>query len=76
MPVARYELDARGRVCPLPLLMAKQRLAGMSAGDRLSVWVTDPASFEDFTALTCFSGCRLLDVEARDGARRYCLEKG
>ena len=73
--MARYELDARGQTCPLPLLRAKQRIADMSVGDRLSVWVSDPASFGDFTALTRLADCRLLDVETRAGARRYCLEK-
>ena len=73
--MARYELDARGQTCPLPLLRAKGRIADLSAGDRLSVWVSDPASFEDFTALAQLPGCRLLTVETRAGARRYCLEK-
>ena len=32
-----YRLDAIGQVCPVPLVEAKQAIAGLSAGDRLEI---------------------------------------
>lgn len=42
------ELDARGLVCPLPILRTKQSLAGMSSGQILKIVATDPGSVIDF----------------------------
>ncbi len=73
--MAHYELDARGKTCPLPLLETKRQMAGMAAGDSLRVLVTDLASDDDFIALSSLPHCRLVTVDAQDGARRYWLEK-
>lgn len=42
------ELDARGMVCPLPILRTKQSLAGMTSGQTLKIVATDPGSVIDF----------------------------
>ena len=41
-------LDARGLVCPMPLLKAKRALNAMEVGQRLQVLSTDQGSVRDF----------------------------
>lgn len=43
-------LDARGLACPLPLAMAKRRLASLRPGDELVVLATDPEAPLDLAA--------------------------
>jgi tRNA 2-thiouridine synthesizing protein A len=43
-------LDARGLACPLPLTMAKRRMADLDAGDTLIVLATDPEAPLDLAA--------------------------
>jgi tRNA 2-thiouridine synthesizing protein A len=45
------ELDARGLSCPLPLLKARQALAGLAPGETLVVLATDPEAPIDLAAL-------------------------
>ena len=49
-------LDARGLPCPLPLLKAKQALAGLAAGQLLEVRATDAGSWRDMGSFTDQSG--------------------
>lgn len=42
------DLDVRGLHCPLPILRARKALTQMTAGERLLVAATDPASAIDF----------------------------
>jgi TusA-related sulfurtransferase len=42
------ELDARGLKCPLPVLRASKLIDGMTAGETLTVFATDPGSTADF----------------------------
>lgn len=42
-----FDLDARGLLCPLPVLRARKRLLAMAAGQVLVVRATDRASIID-----------------------------
>jgi tRNA 2-thiouridine synthesizing protein A len=42
-----YELDARGLLCPLPVLKARKRLKSLKSGEILRLIATDPASIID-----------------------------
>lgn len=44
-------LNLRGLKCPLPALRAKKALAGMTAGDRLTLECTDPLTAIDIPNL-------------------------
>lgn len=41
------ELDARGLLCPLPVLKARKRLAALDAGGVLRMVADDPAALID-----------------------------
>ena len=43
-------VDARGLACPLPLAMARRRMAELAPGDTLVVLATDPEAPLDLAA--------------------------
>lgn len=69
--------DLRGLNCPLPVLRAKKRLAGMPVGARLWVETTDPLAVIDIPAFCADSGHRLVSAEdASGGGNRFLIERG
>lgn len=68
-------LDTTGLSCPLPLLKAKQALAGLAVGEVLQVITTDAGSQRDFRSFTKLSGHELLQEEIKDGIYNYWLKK-
>jgi tRNA 2-thiouridine synthesizing protein A len=73
----RYDvfLDARGLVCPLPLVKTRQALMVVEAGATICVLATDPASKRDFETFCDLTGHLLLKNEERDGVFVYVIEK-
>jgi len=70
------EVDARGLVCPMPLLKAKRALNTLNRGDRLRVLATDSGSQRDFRVFAEQSGHCLLSSSVDDeGVYSYLLEK-
>lgn len=67
--------DLRGLNCPLPVLRAKKRLAGMTSGARLWVETTDPLAVLDIPAFCNESGHRLVETETFDGGHRFLIER-
>ncbi len=49
-------LDARGLACPLPLTMARRRMASLEAGETLLVLATDPEAPIDIGAWAAEEG--------------------
>ena len=69
------ELDARGLVCPMPLLQAKRALNAMAIGERLRVLATDQGSVRDFRVFAQQSGHSLLSSDEAGGVYRYLIQK-
>jgi len=69
------ELDARGLVCPMPLLKAKRAINAMTAGQQLQVLSTDQGSVRDFKVFAEQSGHILLASDETDGVYRHLLQK-
>ncbi len=69
-------LDARGLKCPLPVLKARKRLAGMAPGDRLLLQTTDPLATVDIPAFVQDDGHTLVDSTAEAGWHRFLIERG
>lgn len=67
------EIDARGLICPLPILRAKKALSDMRSGEILKVVATDPGSVRDFQAFARQTGNDLLEQDAlqSDGQQEY-----
>jgi tRNA 2-thiouridine synthesizing protein A len=70
----RHFLDARGLVCPLPVLRARKVLQAMPAGAMLCVTVTDERSSRDFEVFCAEAGHRLESVTTlQDGVEIVIL---
>ena len=69
------ELDVRGLNCPLPVLKARKRLAGLRTGDRLRVLATDPRAPEDIAELCAVAGHRLVEQTESAGVFHFLLER-
>uniref|UniRef100_Q11DU4 SirA-like protein n=1 Tax=Chelativorans sp. (strain BNC1) TaxID=266779 RepID=Q11DU4_CHESB len=68
--------DLKGLNCPLPVLKAKKRLAGMPAGQRIWVETTDPLAVIDIPAFCNQDNHRLLETENMPGGHRFLIERG
>lgn len=73
-------LDARGIACPLPVLKARKRIAGMAEGKRLLVEATDPMAAIDIPHLCQQDGHRLVRHDRREEGDhtvlRFLIERG
>ncbi|HRO12443.1 sulfurtransferase TusA family protein [Amaricoccus sp.] len=69
------ELDARGLLCPLPVLRARRRLAGLAPGALLRVLADDPAARVDFPHFCHETGHALLAQAERDGWQEYLIRR-
>lgn len=68
-------IDARGLLCPLPVLRANRALRSVPAGGLLVVRATDPAARTDFPAFCRQTGHELLSLEERDDVLIFTLRK-
>jgi TusA-related sulfurtransferase len=69
------EVDARGLLCPLPLLKAKKALNALPGGALLRVLATDTGSERDFRTFCEQSGTVLVASREADGVYSYVLRK-
>ena len=68
-------VDARGLLCPLPLTMAKRKMAALSAGETLVVLATDPEAPIDMGAWAAADG-HTLSERRLEGWTEFQLVKG
>ncbi len=73
---ADYAIDAKGLVCPEPLMIVRNKVREMASGETVSIVATDPSTVRDFTQFCRFMGHDLADSR-RDGERyRFVIRKG
>lgn len=68
-------IDVKGLQCPLPLLKAKQSLAGMKSGQVLKVVATDKTTRMTFTSYLKNSGDELLKMEEHGEEIHHYIRK-
>ncbi len=73
---ADLTLDARGMVCPLPILKAKRAIERVAAGGTLEVMATDPGSRDDFAVFCETTGHCLVACEEKGGVFHFLLRRG
>ena len=71
----QLEVDAKGLICPMPLLRAKQALSKVASGECVRVLATDGGSRRDFVSYARLAGHALLEVEEADGVYIYVIQK-
>ncbi|WP_335947267.1 sulfurtransferase TusA family protein [Salipiger bermudensis] len=70
-----HELDARGLLCPLPVLKARKRLQGMQSGQVLRIVATDPAAVIDVPHFCTEAGHAFLGASELQDAQVYLIRK-
>ena len=70
------EIDARGLLCPLPVLRARKRLMAMAPGQVLRVLATDRASVIDMPHFCAEAGHQYLGCDEWDGVLAHVLKRG
>ena len=71
----RETLDARGLLCPLPVLKARKRLKTLAQGDELEVWADDPAAIVDVPHFCAEAGHDLVETADREAHQVYVIRK-
>ena len=69
-------VDARGAACPGPLLEAKKSMGGVSVGDVIELWSTDPVTKSDVAAWSGKVGHEFLGSLEADGYDRVFIRRG
>ena len=67
-------LDARGLLCPLPVIRTQDEIRMLEVGDVLEVVATDPGVLHDIPAWCRVHGHRLLISEQRADDFRFRIE--
>ncbi len=70
------EVDARGLMCPLPLLKLKMGLQQLDAGQIIRVMATDPAATLDFGVFANQVGHTLLVQQQTEECLVFLIRKG
>ncbi|MGY6409513.1 MAG: sulfurtransferase TusA family protein [Alkalilacustris sp.] len=69
------EVDATGLICPLPVLRARKRLAGMAPGAVLRLVTTDPAAVVDVPHFCAEAGHALLSGAPEGDAQVWLIRR-
>jgi tRNA 2-thiouridine synthesizing protein A len=68
-------LDLKGLSCPMPIVKTAQTMKGLTSGDLVEVFATDPGSVPDFAAWCTSTGNELVESTESDGVYRYVIRK-
>lgn len=69
------EIDARGLLCPLPVLKLAKRIKALETGDEVRLLADDPAAVVDVPHYAGESGHRLIETRDADDHQVYILRK-
>lgn len=61
--MTQHELDARGLLCPLPVIRTQNTIKSLSSGDLLKVTCTDPGAIHDIPAWCRIHGHSISHIE-------------
>ena len=73
--MADVVLDAQGKKCPMPVLMAKKELTKLASGQVLELVVDDKGALKDIPALVKKTGDTLLDTSEDGDVITFHIEK-
>ncbi len=76
MPEHDAEVDARGLICPLPVLRARKRLLAMRAGEVLRLLADDPVAVIDVPHFCAQAGHEVLFQGHEDSAQVWLIRRG
>ncbi|HEY0948695.1 sulfurtransferase TusA family protein [Nocardioides sp.] len=68
-------IDAKGKKCPMPVLLTSKGIKEIDAGQIMLVEATDGGSKSDIPSWAKDTGNELLEASAEDGVYRYYIRK-
>ncbi len=68
-------IDAKGKKCPMPVLLTSKGIKEIDAGQIMLVEATDGGSKSDIPSWAKDTGHELLEASAEDGVYRYYIRK-
>ncbi len=71
--MSNYTLDARGLLCPLPVIRTQERVAQLAPGDILEVTATDPGVLADIPAWCRVHGHEILETRRENNEIRVVV---
>ncbi len=70
------ELDARGLLCPMPIIRTAKAMKDLTPGQELRIQATDRGSVADIPAWAESTGNDLVEWHEQDGVFVFLLRKG
>jgi len=70
------ELDTQGLLCPEPLMLLRNHMRELDAGEILYITASDPTTHRDFSNFCHFMGHELLAAEVDGEILQYWVKKG
>ena len=67
-------VDARGLLCPLPVVRTQDRVRELEHGTPLKILATDPGALEDIPAWCRIHGHRVCSVNEEQDTLEICIE--
>ena len=74
--VSRVVVDARGLLCPLPVIRVQDRVRELAPGTRVEAVSTDPGALKDIPAWCRLNGHRVVEIRSEDDEYIVLLEVG
>ncbi|MBI0583391.1 MAG: sulfurtransferase TusA family protein [Methanomassiliicoccus sp.] len=68
-------LDAKGLMCPMPIVQLAKKMKTMKVGDEIEVVADDVGSWEDIPAWCQRTGNELLERKQAGGVYTYRIKK-
>ena len=72
---ANHTVDAVGLRCPEPLMLVRNKVRAMNAGETVAITATDPSTVRDFTNFCRFMGHELTVPERSGDRLRFVIRK-
>ncbi|GMR07902.1 MAG: sulfurtransferase TusA family protein [Gammaproteobacteria bacterium] len=74
--MAKHSVDARGLLCPMPVIRAQDKVVELSPGETLEVVCTDPGATNDVPAWCRINGHKVIDITQGDNVIVITVEVG
>lgn len=68
-------IDAKGKKCPMPVLLASRAMKTLETGQVMLVEATDNGSKSDIPSWAKDTGNELLEASTTDGVHSYLIRK-
>jgi tRNA 2-thiouridine synthesizing protein A len=72
---AQYQLDVRGKACPLPVISMRNKLKEMKTGEVLEIITDFSASKDNIKRTATKAGHEILEIIEQNGSYKIYIKK-